>query len=146
VEKQLAPFLGPLARIIVKKAASKTTDPEQLYALVAASLEREADRQAFLARKVEGNGSRAKNPPRSELGPVDTTAANASPPVELTPAAIDHAARMLARHVGPLSRVLTKKAVQRADSLRALYLLLAEHLESKTERAQFLRDVGFPEL
>ena len=30
VEKHLAAFIGPLARIVVKKAAAKTTDPEEL--------------------------------------------------------------------------------------------------------------------
>jgi nucleotidyltransferase/DNA polymerase involved in DNA repair len=65
------------------------------------------------------------------------------PGIELTPAAIDRVARMLARYVGPISGVLAKRAAQRADSLRALYLLLAEHVESKADRDRFLRDGGF---
>jgi len=51
---------------------------------------------------------------------------------------------MLAYYVGPISGVLAKKAAQRADSLRTLYLLLAEHVESKQERDRFLRDASFP--
>jgi hypothetical protein len=35
--------------------------------------------------------------------------------------------------------------VQHADSLRTLYLSLAEHLRNRAERAQFLREAGFPE-
>ncbi len=50
VEKQLAKFVGPLARIIVKEAASKTTDLERLYSIVAESLGKEGDRRAFLSQ------------------------------------------------------------------------------------------------
>jgi hypothetical protein len=64
---------------------------------------------------------------------------------ELTLANIDRAARMLARYIGPISGVLTQKAAQRSDTLRALYLLLAENVDSATERTRFLREAGFSE-
>jgi len=35
--------------ILVKKAACKTSDPEELYTLLAKNLEQESDRRAFLA-------------------------------------------------------------------------------------------------
>jgi len=53
---------------------------------------------------------------------------------------------MLARYIGPISGVLAKRAAQQADSLRTLYLLLAEDVESPAERARFLRDAGFSDL
>ena len=146
VETQLATFLGPLATTLVKKAASKTTDPEELYRLLAANLGQESDRRAFLARRAEiaysGTKRQSKREPLSSAHP-GTSAAPGSKQ-EITPATIDHAARVLAHYVGPISGVLAKKAAQRADSLRTLYLLLAEHVESKQERDRFLRDAGFP--
>jgi len=146
VETQLAPFVGPLARILVKKGASKTTDPEELYRLLAASLEQESDRRAFLARRAEitylGTKRQTIQEPLSSAN-SGTSAAPRSKQ-EITPAAIDHAAGVLAHYVGPISGVLAKKAAQRADSLRTLYLLLAEHVKSKQERDRFLRDAGFP--
>jgi serine/threonine-protein kinase len=66
-------------------------------------------------------------------------------PLGITPEAIDHAARMLAAHVGPISGVLAKKAARKADSLQSLYRLLSEHVQNSKERRQFLRDAGFPE-
>ena len=146
VERQLATFLGPLARILVKKAASKTTDPEELYRLLAANLEQESDRRAFLAQRAEiASGGTKSQTIREPLPSVNSgTSAALGSKQEITPAAIDHAARVLAYYVGPISGVLAKKAAQRADSLRTLYLLLAEHVESKRERERFLRDAGFP--
>ena len=69
----------------------------------------------------------------------------ASREAELAPDSIRHAAELLARYVGPISRVLTERAVTRADSLRALYLILGEHLKDGAERARFLLEAGFPE-
>jgi len=85
-------------------------------------------------------------PAPPERRPAAVEPAGAGSRAELTPAAIDRAARMLARYIGPISGVLARRAAQEANSLRALYLLLAEDVESPTERARFLRDAGFSDL
>jgi serine/threonine protein kinase len=147
IEKELATYIGPLARIVVKRAAAKTSDPDELYRIVAQSLEREDDRDAFLARQSQVSRSRTKPQTLRETQPVGppTAASNPLSPVEITPEAIDHAARMLAAHVGPISSVLAKKAARRADSVQTMYRLLAEHVQNGAERRRFLRDAGFPE-
>ncbi len=53
VERQLAGFLGPLAKVIVKRAAGKTADLDQLYLLASESLDKREERVAFLATKSE---------------------------------------------------------------------------------------------
>jgi tetratricopeptide (TPR) repeat protein len=144
-EKQLAGFIGPLAKVMVKKAAARTTNSDEFYTLLAAGIERPSDREDFLAAvsyPVPGG--------QTETGPPMLPAELANEPqsseagLALTPAAVERAARLLAQYVGPLSGVLTKKAAQRADSLRALYLLLAEHVGTESERDHFLQDAGFP--
>jgi serine/threonine protein kinase len=152
VEKHLATFLGPVASIIARRAASKAKDPEELFALLASTLQAETDRQAFLARKNELlHGLRPIQTMR-ESSPTEGPAGNAVQPLvagsaaaELTPAAVRHASELLARHLGPVSRVLTERAAHRVDSLRALYFILAAHLEDRAERARFLQEAGFPE-
>jgi serine/threonine protein kinase len=144
VEKQLAIFLGPLARVFVKKAACKTHDSEELYELLAANLERESDRKAFLAGKAAEVGkNRAESRPMPESTPTNTAPLTSQ---EFKQADIDHAAHLLARHLGPIAGVLAKRAAQRAGDLRTLYHLLADNLENDTERARFLRDSGFSDL
>jgi hypothetical protein len=44
--------------------------------------------------------------------------------------------------VGPIAVVLAKRTAPRADSARALHLLLAQHVETEADRARFLRDAG----
>jgi eukaryotic-like serine/threonine-protein kinase len=144
VEKQLATFSGYLARILIKKAASRTNNLEELYAILAASLTCEADRGAFLARKAELRNSWTRSQVSREPLQVASSAAspNAASKDELTTAAIDRAAHILARHIGPIAGVLAKRSARRADNLRALYLLLAENIGDETERSRFLRDAG----
>jgi serine/threonine-protein kinase len=146
VEKQLATFIGPVARIMVKKAASRATDPEDLYNLLAANLESETDRQAFLARKLEVSQVSMQSSALPEPSIVGRAATQAIPvSAEFTRDVIERAVQLLAPHVGPIAWVLARRAAQRADSVRSFYQLLAQHLDRKAERARFLRDAGFPD-
>jgi serine/threonine protein kinase len=147
IERYLATFLGPMASIIVQRAASKAKDQKELFALLASTLPSPKDRQAFLARRDELLSGVAQNQPVKEDSIAEGASQAPAAPreEELTPDSTRHAAELLARYVGPISRVLTERAVKRADSLRALYLILGEHLNEGAERARFLREAGFPE-
>jgi len=143
IERYLATYLGPMAGMIVQRAASKTKDPQELFVVLAETLKSPKDRQAFLARKDELFAGLAQS--RAEQGPSASQLGAAQCRTELTPDSVDRAAELLARFVGPISRILTGRAAKRADSLRALYLILAEHLKEGAERARFLQEAGFPE-
>ena len=67
VEKRLAAFIGPVAGVIVQKAASTATDLNQIYTLAAQSLEREEERRAFLAGRLATAPSPAPRPPEVSL-------------------------------------------------------------------------------
>ncbi|MGC2194507.1 MAG: serine/threonine-protein kinase [Terriglobales bacterium] len=146
-EKELAAFIGPLAKVMVKKAASRTTNVDEFCTLLAAGIERKSDREAFLAAmSCPGGGAQNGTAQPTPPGNVATGPDSAAVRATLTPAAIERAARLLAQHVGPLSGVLTRKAARHAESVRAFYLLLAEHIETESERDRFLQDAGFPDL
>ena len=48
VTKRLATYLGPIAKVIVRKLAAKSRDTDHLYALAAEQIPLEADRRKFL--------------------------------------------------------------------------------------------------
>jgi eukaryotic-like serine/threonine-protein kinase len=146
IEKYLATFLGPMAGIIVQRTAAQAKDSKELFALLAARLPSKKEREAFLARRDELFKGVAQIQPGNEVSGVGSgSEPSTSREAELTPDSIRHAAESLARYVGPISRVLTERAVKRAGSLRALYLILGEHLKDGAERARFLLEAGFPE-
>jgi serine/threonine protein kinase len=147
IESYLATFLGPVAGFIVERAASKAKDQRELFDLLAAAIPSPKDRQAFLARKDEFVKGAPHTQPAKEIAKAEGTSqpSAASHPEELTPDSIRRAAELLARYLGPISKILTERAAKRADSLQALYLILGGHLKDGPERARFLQEAGFPE-
>ncbi len=151
VEKHLAAFLGPIARVIMQRAAAKARDPKELIATLASTLPSETDQRAFLARKNELLHSLTKAHPRADYsqtqiptGSTSQTFPLSADAPALTPADVRYAIELLARRLGPISRVLAERAAKRADSLQTFYLLLADHLEEGEERDKFLLEAGFP--
>jgi hypothetical protein len=59
----------------------------------------------------------------------------------LTDACIAHGGRVLARFVGPIAIVLSRRAAQDAHDERGYFELLAAHLSDPEERTQFFRDI-----
>lgn len=51
VSRELAAFIGPIARVVVKRKASECTSVAELYDKVADEIDSEKDRLAFLSRK-----------------------------------------------------------------------------------------------
>jgi tetratricopeptide (TPR) repeat protein len=142
-EKRLVSLIGPLARVVVKRAVSQAKDLDELYMLVAQKIERPKDREAFLASMSQA--ARASGLPagvRQQSSQVESTDLGGSR-AELTTEAIEDARRLLAHYVGPLAGVLTKRAAQQATGLAAFYGLLARHIETEAERARFLQEAGF---
>jgi hypothetical protein len=57
---------------------------------------------------------------------------------DITPAAIDSAERILAQHIGPMARILVRRTVPRAGSLRELLQSLADLIPDPAPRSAFL--------
>jgi hypothetical protein len=65
----------------------------------------------------------------------------AKPVVPLTEATVAHGGRVLARFVGPIATVFSRRAAQQAQDERGYFELLAGHLSDASERNRFLREV-----
>lgn len=51
VSRELAAFIGPIAKVVVKRAADRCSSVDELYAVVAGEIDEEKDRARFLAGK-----------------------------------------------------------------------------------------------
>ena len=80
-------------------------------------------------------------PPAATPDPAPPRSAslNVKRPVPLTDASIAHGRRVLARFVGPIAIVLSRRAAQDARDERGYFELLAAHLDDPEERSQFYR-------
>lgn len=146
LEKYLATFIGPLAGILVRRAASRAKNQNELFSLLAEALPSDKDRKTFLAKKDHFH----EGVPGAVAFKEGATVVGARPadvpvPTDLTPVALRHATELLARRLGPVSRLFTERAAQSAKNLHDLYLLLSEHLDDPADRVRFLSEAGYPE-
>ena len=51
VSRELAAFIGPIAKVVVKRAADRCSTVDELYSVVAGEIDKEKDRARFLAGK-----------------------------------------------------------------------------------------------
>lgn len=140
IERQLALFIGPIAKYYVKHAATQTDDVDALYSRLAEYLDTEEARRAFMAGRAHFGAAAAKE--AGSIGAIDKTEVR-GPASSISPGGIPHdlvarAAAELAPFVGPIAGILAKKAAKRVGNLRDLYAALAEEV-SETERPVFLR-------
>jgi len=142
LEGRLAIFIGPLAKVVLRKAALQARSTGDLLELLSASIKQRKDRQAFLeqcASWPEGSESAAQG---WEEGSVSAPVTVEKHGILLHSAEIDRASRLLAEYIGPLAGVLTKKASKQASSTYEFYVLLSKHIKSGAERTRFLQDAG----
>jgi eukaryotic-like serine/threonine-protein kinase len=138
LERQLAQYLGPIARVTVARAASTAADPDQLYVTLANSLRSATDRSAFLCglggARVEPTFAGAKRLTHTAAIPVGVSQGLASVPPEATTAA----QTVLAHFVGPIARMLVRDAAAQATSGTEFIDSLCSHV-SKPDELSTLR-------
>lgn len=141
LEDLLAPHVGPMARIVVKKAAGQTTDPQKLAVMLADNITDEEERRIFLAAAL------ARTPGMTNPGTGDTQATRTQSSTRFGTSMIDpediaKAAEFIAPYVGPIAKVLAKKAAAGKSSRTAMYQALAENITDPADKAKFLKEIG----
>ncbi|MBK7662599.1 MAG: serine/threonine protein kinase [Sterolibacteriaceae bacterium] len=140
IERHLAAFIGPVARLHVRNASVRATDFGQLCTMLAENLDTDADRRSFLSdtrrlAPAATSDTVSRLPATPSATPLPASGSQRSAP--LAPEAIERAARSLAHYIGPIATVLARKAAAVANDERHLYSLLSAHL-SGIERDAFL--------
>ena len=119
---------------MVRRAGRRTLDVDELYAMMARELDTEEQRAAFMGTRSALSGMPRAAPAAAPRGGVSADAA-------LTAEKIEAAQRRLAAYIGPIAKILVKKAAAQTSSSERFYLLLAESL-SDMDRTRFLKEVG----
>ena len=151
VERELADLVGPMARVMVKKAAAKSKDTSELYALISDSISDPEVRQKFIdglqraaaerssTRQTSG-ASRGTLPPQLRSLSGDRGAL-----VPLDPGFVEETTSRLTVYLGPIAKIVARKAAQKAANRQQFVQLVADHLGNQ-ERGAFLREFGYIEL
>jgi serine/threonine-protein kinase len=140
IERRLARHIGPIARHLVRDAARKTDSVEALCETVSRNIPQPADRQKFLAESLEGSSSRTgMTSVRSAVQSPATAVSGSVSGGTISPEQIERAERALTKALGPIAKILVKRALPGVTSDTALWERLATHIQRAPDREAFLR-------
>ncbi len=141
VQSALARFMGPMAKVLVRQAAKKCTDLPTLISLVKQEIPDSQDRIRFLELVQQQTGTSvplsaaASTPPISDATGARTSQTLAAPLIE-------RATMILTRHIGPIAKILVKKAAARSASADEFIGLLAQELPDGSQRSKFVLELS----
>ena len=134
LEHKLIEYVGPIAGILVRTTAGRSRSVGDLSAQLALSITDGAERERF-RREVEGL-IRSRSP----VADGTSSRGDRSGRTDRLPKhELDRVQEALAQFVGPIARILVRRATADSSSVEALWLSLSNHIESSTERFEFLR-------
>ena len=130
LEQKLTPYLGPIARVMVRSAAGRAPSLEALCAGLAASVPEGKERESF--RRDVAPLLRTR-PPALDDAPSHGSIGSFHEPE------LERATVALTQYLGPIARVLVRRAARDAPSIDGLWQALSAHIDQPGERAAFLR-------
>jgi serine/threonine-protein kinase len=152
LQTALSTQIGPVAKLVLKNAARDAVDLDDLCNRLLPHIGSDAGRTQFQdsvrdIKKKHGLSTLATMSGRSQAGAPKTatqlTQMTGMPTLlQLSPELMEAAQMKLAVYVGPIAKVLAKRASKMTGNADEFYRLLAENLPDPQERARFLKDVG----
>lgn len=150
VEATLARHVGPLASVLVRRAARECSDLGALYLKLAEQVSDPRARDAFLGQaSLATGGSVARTAGGSAATPTGPRGPTASAGAggtllggPLNEAVIERAQALLAQQVGPIAKVLVKRAASDTDSRAVFFNRLAESVTDPKGREKLLAELG----
>ncbi len=148
-EHELARALGPMAKVIVKRAAAQTTDRSELCAILSDTISDPESRRRFVTAFGKAGGGQSSTgasgvrsaTQRSVTSPgTKSGTGSMAGPVEA--AYVELVTSQLAVYIGPIAQVLARKAARESRTRVEFVRRCAENLGTQ-ERATFLRDLGY---
>ncbi len=150
VEASLARQIGPVARFLLKKVADKAEGLDHLAELLLPHIPSDLGRVQFqqalaqIRKKLDATGTgtgMTRTPTLTSMSVAGRTTLPA--PAGAVPEVFDEAfaeatADKLVALIGPIGRVVVKRAMKQTGDKQAFLQLLAGHVDNPGERARFL--------
>lgn len=151
IEATLEMYIGPLAHILVRKMSGSANSIEQLSEQLSRFIPSVTKQREFLnsTRHVITTGSALRPVSAPPMAPAMSEAVSAASPLtnstgvasSFDPELLVRIEQALANQLGPMARVLVKKAARQATSLDDLCQSLASELPDDRHRRDFLASV-----
>jgi serine/threonine protein kinase len=157
LQSALSMQVGPVAKLLIKNAASQAVDLDDLCNKLLPHISTEAGRAQFLEniraikRKLGistiGSAMGTKLPMATNLNSASgigqaTATATSSTQLQLDPGMLESTELKLTPYIGPIAKVLVKRTAKGTANRHDFFRILSENLTTEQDRVRFLRDVG----
>jgi len=148
IEALLARQIGPIARFLLKKAGDKADSFDALAALLLPHVPSDLGRVQFqqalaqLKNKLEASGSGTGDHHHPADSRAGATAGASAPALGYDEAFADAVALKLVAIIGPIGRVLVKRAMKNTADRKAFLQLVAGQIDNPRERERFQAGAG----
>jgi serine/threonine-protein kinase len=126
VEKHLTSLVGPMGRILVRRAAASANSPEEMMQAVLQNITDESEREGLRAVMQRA---------------LFETSSVSSASIGISEDVLDGLTDLLNRYLGPIARVLVRKQAPGVASPGELAQKVATYISDDQERQQFLSAV-----
>jgi TIR domain len=133
-KRELMSIVGPIAGILVDKAASRASSAKELYNLLALHLDNDADRAHFATRI----SARPEPPSGSGAAKLKDHAPPQAKGSVIAAEDVERIAAILTTYLGPIAPLLSKRVSQTSASLQDLHERLAALIPDERDRTSFL--------
>jgi len=127
IERALATHVGPMARVMVREAARNCSDAMSLASAVSRHIPEDAKRQQFIDSARGGSQITPALPtsaPRATASAATQVPHEAAAPDPLTDAFRAQALQVVTRKMGPIARVLVRRAADAAGGSQSRFVQL----------------------
>jgi hypothetical protein len=143
IEADLTRAIGPLAQVLVKKAAYRAADAQGLRELLSVSIQDVAARESFMRQRKNSDRLGTSSTVHTSSKLAATSRPNASEPAsasfpKFSAEGQSQLERALSQHIGPLSKTLVRKEAGKHANWNDLLQALAMHIDKPEDRARFL--------
>jgi hypothetical protein len=133
----LAKHIGPIATVLVQKTARRSASREELVRALADAIPIPERRAEFLGQAGAGTAPAKRDVPVAGA-PSPAPHAVEQAAAAIRPELVARAEHLLAQHIGPMAKILVRKAAQSARGTREFVAALADVIDDDKDRAAFL--------
>jgi len=145
VEVEIAKYVGPVAKVLVRRAAKENKDLESLVGALMPAIDDPKERSAF-ARAVLGKPMTTPLRITPKMPEVSTAPPGTRPGDLLSATDLERATKVLIGYIGPIGKVIAKRAATEGVSRRDFFAKVAGTLDNDAVRERFMREAGFVEV
>ncbi|HZV66492.1 MAG TPA: serine/threonine-protein kinase [Telluria sp.] len=154
LQTALSMQIGPMARLLLKNAAKEAHDVDDLCNKLLPHINSELGRSQFLdsvksikkklgiATLSSGTGGLASGSGAASRASELSQVAAGKTQLPLSQETMDAAERKLVAYIGPIAKVVVKRAAKQTSNRAEFYRLLAEQLSSEADKIKFLTELA----